>query len=149
FSEIAGIERGTMRLGKSGDPFGDRTPIKRLAIRRSDKLKAVRNSGTFENLSSPGRAPPRHKMGSKSRLTCMNGAFLLPKRSEFWAHEKAVTGIADRRLGEHWQRQGSEALRERGPCGNRARHCHRLPSALRHRRMALETLTPPRRGRPS
>src|SRR5262249_10524164 len=106
----------------------------------------IRGKGWFmeTNFSAGGRrASSRKKRLGKTRLIFHLVNLGLPLPSDCRRDKKALATVADRRVKELSKRQLAELAVQLDPRRYCSWHGHRIPAALRHRRLAAEVI-----GRP-
>jgi hypothetical protein len=136
--EIAFLDQSTGLARMSRDRSGEFAAIERLALAFSDQPQRLCLPRTDEALARQRRAAMRREgfaiAGMRQQLVHLS----LPLPMHGRRDEVAVGGVADRRLEQIGEGQAAEAVRQRAPRRDRARHCHRIPAAHGNGVSALE-----------
>ena len=108
-----------------------------------DALQCSRMGGSGEFLSGLRRPSIGHEVLGEARDVLQVRHLPRPQAGDGRRHQEAIGGIADGRFEQVGERQLAEALRQRHPGGDSARHCDGIPAFGRHRRLAVEPIERP------
>jgi hypothetical protein len=120
--EVACLHRAAMGGREAFDRLRDLAPVEGLALRFSDEPQCARSRLEVEQLAHLGRPAPGQEAFGKSRLLAQLGRRRGPLLLHDDRHQVPALGDVDRRLEQVGERQLPDALGQRLPAGDRARH---------------------------
>src|SRR5262249_31817912 len=147
--QIGRAQRAALLLRRRLELFSKFAAIERLSLRGSDLFKGQCVFLENKFFARARRTSFRHKGLRKTRLVLQLIDLGLPLPRDGRRDEKTLAAVADRLLEEFSKRQLAELAVKLDPRRYCSWHGHRIPAALRYRRLAAEVIGRPRTRRAS